>query len=104
MKLLGKPVTLHHWRNPQLFHLPEQTEDDMLSAAIESLREVMDTRVNLLVTLNPLYQDAFPKLTEYRLTGLMLSRDPTLKVTVMRNRMPLDRGEREGYSSYDLPV
>ena len=103
MKLLGKPVTLHHWRNPQLFHIPEQTEDEMLSAAVQSLRDVIDTHVNLIVTLNPLYQDAFPKLVEYRLTRLMLSRDPTLNVIVMRDRMPVDRGEREGYSWYNLP-
>lgn len=103
MQVIGKPVTLHHWRHPELFHVPDLSMDEMLATAIESLREIRAAHAKVLVTLHPVFWDVFPKPVDYRLTTLMTSQDPSLNVVIMRDRMPFGRGEKEAYTWYNLP-
>ncbi len=103
MKILGKPVTLHNWRHPELFHVPGPNENEMVDVAVKALQESLHRHPNVLITLHPLYTDLTPKLDEYKLTNKVLSADSSIKIVFMRDRLPAGQAEPEIRSWYCLP-
>jgi hypothetical protein len=102
MKLLGRPVSLHHYRNPELFSKRGYSEEEAVEAALGSLREIRALHRHVLVTLHPLYSEMFPEPAPYAQTAALVARDPTLRVVVMRDRLTPARGT-EVYGWYNLP-
>jgi hypothetical protein len=103
MKLLGRPVSLHHYRNPELFSRRAPSEEEAVEAALGSLREIRAVHRNVLVTLHPLFSEMFPQPVPYERTAALVARDPTLRVVVMRDRLTAARGDAEPYGWYNLP-
>jgi hypothetical protein len=103
MKALGYPVTLTNYRNPDVFHMDLVDENEMVKEASQTLRQIINDHHNVLVTLNPLYSDIFPKADEYKRTRLLMDRNPDIKVVFMRDRLPIERGGKEVYRWYNLP-
>jgi len=104
MKVLGYPVTLDNYRNPEVFHMDIMDETEMVDQAGRHLHEILADHPNVLFTLHPLYSDIFPKRDDYKRTSLLVERNPDIKVVIMRDRLPIDRGEQEVYRWYNLPV
>ena len=102
MKALGYKVDLTAFRNPEVFHIPELNESDMVAQARKHLRDILDDHPNVLITLNPIYTDFAPG-DPYKKTQLLLASDPKMDIVIMRNFMPRDRGEEEIYRWYNLP-
>jgi hypothetical protein len=103
MKLLGRPVSLHHYRHPELFFERGLSDDEAVETALRSLRAIRSAHPRVLVTLHPLLSEMFPKATEYELTNELVSRDPTFRVVVMRDRLGATGGMAEAYGWYNLP-
>jgi hypothetical protein len=103
MKLLGQPVSLHHYRNPELFSKRGPSEEEAVLAALGSLREIRAVHRHVLVTLHPLFSEMFPGPAPCAQTAALAARDPTLRVVVMRDRLIPARGTAEAYGWYNLP-
>jgi hypothetical protein len=102
-RLLGRPVSLHHYRNPELFWSRGPSDAEAVEAALGSLREIRAVHRQVLVTLHPLFSEMFPEPVEYAQTAALLARDPTLRVVVMRDRLTPAHGAGEAYGWYNLP-
>jgi hypothetical protein len=103
MKLMGRPVSLHHYRNPELFRSRGPSDEEAVEMALRSLREIRTAHPHVLVTLHPLFPEMFPEPVPYARTGELLARDPGLDVVVMRERIDAARRGGEAYGWYNLP-
>lgn len=104
----GKPVDLHHLRNPELYQSAgarkTMTDAEQVDSALRyltAIRELFPGKP-VLVVQHPTYEDMTAQPDEAKAKRLM-EKDPSLRVTFMRPRLPADADAATVRSWYCVP-
>lgn len=87
-KLIGALTKFDEYRLPDIFRFSTPSHDEMIDQAIESLRAIKRDHRNVLVTVNPIFEDYSNGDDAFKRTDEMLAKAPDLAVVKMRERMP----------------
>lgn len=100
----GKDLGFYNYRNPEWFHIQEIEEERMLAQAKECVERIANRAPRTLLTLMPLWSEAYPAPADYRRTKALQERLPSLHIEVMRERLPFGTtSAEEAMAWYNLP-
>ncbi|MBO6520069.1 MAG: SGNH/GDSL hydrolase family protein [Rhodospirillales bacterium] len=79
------------------------TIPDKVENAANYMEQIYALTDNVLLTLLPTYNDIIPKPVDYELTKAFAAKSPRYSTVIMRDLMPIDRGQEEVTSWYNIP-
>lgn len=108
MLALGRPVDLHHLRNPGLYQSggarKTMSEVEQVDSALRFLTRIRDMFPGkpVLVVQHPTYEDLLVKPDEEK-TKRLMEKDPSFQVVFMRHHLPADVSDDTRRSWYCNP-
>ena len=106
LRAFGHKVDLRAFRHPEVFHIQEPSEEQMIDQAAKSLREIIEDAPNALITVNPTHGELVAAVSSgnpYRKTDLLQAKISQKHIVKMQKFMPVQHGEKEIYRWFNLP-
>ena len=80
-----------------------KTDQEMIEHAKLYFGKLLDVNQNVLITLMPHFNDMLPRFVDFSLTHKLMMADPSIKVEIMRERLPIHLGPAEVESWFNAP-
>jgi len=100
-RALGQPFSLNY--ADRMFASLSYNVSDQVEHALQAIYDIQSRHPQVILLRNPLIQDLDGRVSQQDATRLLEQRAPDLKIVRMEKYMPLENGQKDIYTWFNLP-